>query len=189
MQPDAVRKKADRAADTYEQIVLKSELTQQEITSLEENWKDLPGVSLMLQPMRHYLYGESAAHVLGYVGEVSEEQIRQGKYKGLPPGSIVGKEGLELVYDAVLRGQTGRRTEEVDVRGRVVRELTGQAPVSGKGLILTLDFALQQDLERVIDKQLAALRSSGIAPNAFGAAAVAMDPNTGAVRALVSRPG
>ena len=189
MQPEVVRDKADRAAGTYEQIVVKSELTPQEITSLEEHLKDLPGISLDLQPMRHYLYGTSSAHVLGYVGEVSEEQIRQGKYKGLSPGSIVGKEGLEFVYDAVLRGQTGRRTEEVDVRGRVVRELAGQAPVSGKGLVLTLDFALQQDLERVLDKQMAALRSSGIAPNAYGAAAVAMDPNTGAVRALVSRPG
>ena len=189
MQPDVVRKKADRAANTYEQIVIKGELTPREITSLEEHLKELPGISLDLQPMRHYLYGESAAHVLGYVGEVSEEQIRQGKYKGLSPGSIVGKEGLEFVYDAVLRGQTGRKTEEVDVRGRVVRELAGQAPVSGKGLVLTLDFALQQDMERVLDKQLAALRSSGIAPNAYGAAAVAMDPNTGAVRALVSRPG
>ena len=189
MQPDVIRKKADRAANTYEQIVVKGELSSQEITSLEENLKDLPGISLDLQPMRHYLYGESAAHVLGYVGEVSEEQIKQGKYKGLTPGSIVGKEGLEFVYDSVLRGQTGRKTEEVDVRGRVIRELTGQAPVSGKGLVLTLDFALQQDLERVMDKQLAALRSSGIAPNAYGAAAVAMDPNTGAVRALVSRPG
>ena len=189
MQPDAIRKKAEQAAGTYEQIVVKSELTPQEITSLEEHLKDLPGISLNLQPMRHYLYGMTAAHVLGYVGEVSEEQIKQGKYKGLSPGSIVGKEGLEFVYDAVLRGQTGRRTEEVDVRGRVVRELAGQAPVSGKGLVLTLDFALQQDLERVLDKQMAALRTSGIAPNAYGAAAVAMDPNTGAVRALVSRPG
>ena len=189
MQPDAIRKKAEQAAGTYEQIVVKSELTPQEITSLEEHLKDLPCISLNLQPMRHYLYGMTAAHVLGYVGEVSEEQIKQGKYKGLSPGSIVGKEGLEFVYDAVLRGQTGRRTEEVDVRGRVVRELAGQAPVSGKGLVLTLDFALQQDLERVLDKQMAALRSSGIAPNAYGAAAVAMDPNTGAVRALVSRPG
>ena len=189
MQPDAIRKKAEQATGTYEQIVVKSELTPQEITSLEEHLKDLPGISLNLQPMRHYLYGMTAAHVLGYVGEVSEEQIKQGKYKGLSPGSIVGKEGLEFVYDAVLRGQTGRRTEEVDVRGRVVRELAGQAPVSGKGLVLTLDFALQQDLERVLDKQMAALRTSGIAPNAYGAAAVAMDPNTGAVRALVSRPG
>ena len=189
MQPEIIRKKADRAAGTYEQIIVKSELTPQEITSLEEHLSDLPGISLNLQPMRHYLFGTSAAHVLGYVGEVSEEQIKQGKYKGLSPGSIVGKEGLEFVYDAVLRGQTGRRTEEVDVRGRVVRELAGKAPVSGKGLVLTLDFALQQDLERVLDKQMAALRSSGIAPNAYGAAAVAMDPNTGAVRALVSRPG
>lgn len=103
--------------------MIKGELTSREITLLEEHVKELPGVSLDLQPMRHYLYGESAAHVLGYVGEVSEEQLKQGKYKGLSPGSIVGKEGLEFVYDTVLRGQTGRKTEEVDVRGKVVRKL------------------------------------------------------------------
>ena len=189
LRPETLRKKADRAADTYEQVVIKGELTSREITLLEEHLKDLPGLSLDLQPMRHYLYNSSAVHVLGYVGEVSEKQLKQGKYKGLPPGSIVGKEGLEFVYDSVLRGKTGRKTEEVDVRGKVIRELAGQAPVSGKGLVLTIDFALQQDLERVMDKQLTALRSSGIAPNAYAAAAVAMDPNTGAVRALVSRPG
>ena len=189
MNREEVHKKAERAANTYEQVVVKGELTQQEITLLEEHLKELPGLSLDLQPMRHYLYKESAAHVLGYVGEVSEEQLKQGRYKGLPPGSIVGKEGLELIYDDVLRGETGRRTEEVDVRGKVIRKLAGQAPVSGKDLVLTIDFALQQLLEQAMDKQLQALRSSGIAPNAYAAAAVAMDPNTGAVRALVSRPG
>ena len=189
LRKEDVREKADRAANTYEQIVIKGELTPQEITSLEEHMKELPGISLDLQPMRHYLYKETAAHVLGYVGEVSETQLKQGKYKGLPPGSIVGKEGLEFVYDDVLRGKNGRKTEEVDVRGKVIRDLAGQAPVSGKGLVLTLDFGLQQELEQIMDKQLAALRSSGIAPNAYAAAAVAMDPNTGAVRALVSRPG
>ena len=189
MNREEVHKKAERAVNTYEQVVVKGELTQQEITLLEEHLKELPGLSLDLQPMRHYLYKESAAHVLGYVGEVSEEQLKQGRYKGLPPGSIVGKEGLELIYDDVLRGETGRRTEEVDVRGKVIRKLAGQAPVSGKDLVLTIDFALQQLLEQAMDKQLQALRSSGIAPNAYAAAAVAMDPNTGAVRALVSRPG
>ena len=189
MKQEEVRKKADRAANSYEQITLKGELTQQEITLLEEHLKELPGLSLDLQPMRHYLYKEMAAHVLGYVGEVSEEQLARGRYKGLPPGSIVGKDGLEYVYDEVLRGQTGRRTEEVDVRGKLIRKLAGQAPVSGKDLVLTLDFGLQQHMEQVLDKQLQVLRSSGIAPNAYAAAAVAMDPRTGAVRALVSRPG
>ena len=189
MKPEVIRKKADRAENTYEPITVKAELDTREITSLEEHLKDLPGLSLDLQPMRHYTYGPVAAHVLGYVGEVSEEQIRQGRYKGLPPGSIVGKDGLELVYNDLLRGKAGHKTEEVDVRGKVIRELAGQPPESGKGLMLTIDLELQQSLEQAVDKQLKALRSSGIAPNAYAAAAVAMDPNTGAVRALVSRPG
>ena len=85
MKPEVIRKKADRAENTYEPITVKAELDTREITSLEEHLKDLPGLSLDLQPMRHYTYGPVAAHVLGYVGEVSEEQMRQGRYKGLPP--------------------------------------------------------------------------------------------------------
>jgi len=189
MKPGAIRTKADRAAQSYEQVIVKGELTTREITSLEEHLQELPGLSLDLQPMRHYLHGASAAHVLGYVGEVSEEQIKKGRYKGLPPGSIVGKDGIELVYNEVLQGRVGYKTEEVDVRGKVIRELEGQPPESGKGLVLTLDFGLQQQMEAVMDRQLEALRKSGIAPNAYAAAAVAMDPNTGAIRALVSRPG
>ncbi len=188
MKPEVIRKKAAQAADTYEPVIVKAELTTREITSLEEHLKELPGISLDLQPMRHYVYGVTAAHVLGYVGEVSEEQARKEPYKGLPPGSIVGKDGLELVYNDVLRGKNGHKTEEVDVRGKVVRELAGKPPESGKGLMLTIDLALQQSLENAVDKQLNVLRSSGIAPKAYAAAAVAMDPNTGAVRALVSRP-
>ena len=87
-------------------------------------------------------------HVLGYTGEVSEYDITQGKYKGLPQGSIVGKAGLEKTYDNYLRGTDGKRNEEVDASGRVVQQLGSVKPKSGKDLVLTLDLGLQQALER-----------------------------------------
>lgn len=186
---EKVKGKAAKAARTSEAIPLKQELTAAEITALQEISLELPDISLDLQPLRRYVIPGLAAHVLGYVGEVSESQMTQGRYKGLPAGSIVGQGGLEMACDALLRGVPGRKSEEVDVRGKTVRTLAGQAPVPGKEMVLTLDYQLQRNLEAALDKQLEALRKSGIAPNAYAAAAVAMDPNTGAVRALVSRPG
>lgn len=189
LKPEQVKEKAARSKGTYELIPVKGELTAEEITALQENLRDLPDISLDLQPLRRYVFPGLASHVLGYVGEVSEPQLKKGRYKGFLPGSIVGKDGLEMTRDAVLRGEPGRKTEEVDVRGRVVRELGGQAPAAGKDLVLTIDYDLQQSLEAALDKQLKALRDSGAAPKAFAAAAVAVDPRTGAVRAMVSRPG
>ena len=187
--PEEIRRKAEKAAEGSEAVPVKQELTAAEITALQEHSAALPDLTLDLWPLRRYTVPGLAAHVLGYVGEVSEQQMEQGRYKGLPQGSIVGQGGLEMACDALLRGAPGRKSEEVDVRGKTVRTLAGQAPVPGKDLVLTLDYELQRNLEAALDKQLEALRASGIAPNAYGAAAVAMDPATGAVRALVSRPG
>jgi penicillin-binding protein 2 len=100
----------------------------------------------------------------------------------MPSGSIVGKDGLEWVYDKELRGVNGRKTEEVDVRGRVVQQLAGQAPTPGQNLVLTIDYRLQKTLEDAMDHHLQEL-------GVQAAAAVAIDPNTGAVKALASRPG
>ncbi len=185
---DKIRAKIKKAGNSYETAYLKSDLSPAEITALEENYRDLPGVSLDLQPIRRYPYKELAAHVLGYVGEVSGAQQAEGRYKGLPSGSIVGKDGLEWIYDKLLRGTDGRRTEEVDVRGRIVRELAGQSPTVGKNLVLTIDLRMQKVMEKAVDEQLQFLRSSGWAPNAFSCAVVAMDPRTGAIKAMVSRP-
>ena len=89
------------------------------------------GVAVELEPERRYVFNELAVHVLGYTGEVSEYDITQGKYKGLPQGSIVGKAGLEKTYDNYLRGTDGKRNEEVDASGRVVQQLGSVKPKSG----------------------------------------------------------
>ncbi|MCI6222793.1 MAG: penicillin-binding protein 2 [Selenomonadales bacterium] len=182
MKEEDVRARVAKAKTTYEPVAVKTELNMKEVTLLEENAKDLPNVALASQAVRRYPYPGLAAHVLGYVGEVSEAQMSEGRYKGMPPGSIVGKDGLEWVYDKDLRGTNGRRTEEVDVRGRVVQQLAGQAPQPGQDLVLTLDYRLQKTLEDALDHHL---RELGLQ----AAAAVALDPGTGAVKALASRPG
>ena len=188
MPAEQIRKRIAANQDSYEPTRLKSNVSPEVITKIEERRRELPGVLLELQPIRNYLYKELAVHALGYVGEASEYEITKGAYKGMPGGSIVGKFGLEKTFDKMIRGIDGSFDEEVDVAGNVVKQLGSHDPVPGKSLQLTIDKDLQVVLERAVDEQLAYLRSSGIAPNARAAAIVAIDPRSGAVRAMVSRP-
>lgn len=189
VKPEMIKARLKLAADSYEPIKIKSNLSTDEITSIEERRRELNGVAVELEPERHYLFNELAVHALGYTGEVSEYDITKGRYKGLPQGSIVGKAGLEKTYDNYLRGTDGKRNEEVDASGRVVQQLGSLAPKSGKDLVLTIDLELQQALEKAVDEQLTSLQTSGVAPYAKACAVVALDPKTGAIRAMVSRPG
>lgn len=188
MPAEQIRKRIAANQDSYEPTRLKSNVSPEVITKIEERRRELPGVLLELQPIRNYLYKELAVHALGYVGEASEYEITKGAYKGMPGGSNVGKFGLEKTFDKMIRGIDGSFDEEVDVAGNVVKQLGSHDPVPGKSLQLTIDKDLQVVLEKAVDEQLAYLRSSGIAPNARAAAIVAIDPRSGAVRAMVSRP-
>ena len=185
---EVIKKKIKESQNYYEPILLKSDLSLEMVTKIEEQRRYMPEVMLSVQPIRNYPYKELGVHALGYVGEVSSYEIEKGLFKNVTQGSIVGKSGLEKSYDKILRGEDGAFMEEVDVAGNVVKHYDSVQPVPGKNLQLTLDFRLQQSLEDFTDKHLAFLRSSGLAPRARAAAVVALDPRNGAVRAMVSRP-
>lgn len=189
MPVEDIKKKIEASANYYEPIMLKNNLDIQLVTRIEEQRRYMPEVMLTVQTIRNYPYHELAVHALGYVGEVSEYEMERNLFKDVTQGSIVGKEGLEKSYDKYLRGVDGAFMEEVDVGGNVVKHYESIQPVQGKSLKLTLDYELQAELEKFTDKHLAYLRNSGIAPGARAAAVVALDPRTGAVRAMVSRPG
>lgn len=189
MSVEEINAKIKASENFYEPIMLKNNLDQQMVTKIEEQRRYMPEVMLSVQPIRNYPYHELAVHALGYVGEVSSYEIEQGLFKNISQGSLVGKAGLEKTYDKYLRGEDGAFMEEVDVAGNVVKHYDSVQPVPGKNLKLTIDYELQKVLEAFTDKQLAFLRSSGIAPGARAAAVVAIDPRNGAVRAMVSRPG
>ena len=189
MPVEEINAKIKASENYYEPIMLKNNLDQQMVTKIEEQRRYMPEVMLSVQPIRNYPYHELAVHALGYVGEVSAYEIEQGLFKNITQGSLVGKAGLEKSYDKYLRGEDGAFMEEVDVAGNVVKHYDSVQPIPGKNLKLTIDYALQKELEAFTDKHLAFLRSSGIAPGARAAAVVAIDPRNGAVRAMVSRPG
>ena len=183
-----ILQRLERGKDSVEPIRIKSDISPAMVTRIEERRQELPGVVIEIQPVRAYNYNELAAHVVGYVGEISERELAEAKDKNYRLGTLIGKMGLEKLYDQQLRGVDGGDRVEVDVAGRVVHDLGRREPLPGNNLYLTIDYELQAATEKAVDEHLAYIRTAGGSPNAYGASVVAMDPRNGAVLALVSRP-
>lgn len=174
---------------TYEPngpIILASDLTPAQTAQLAESDSLIPGVDLEEQPVRNYPMGTAGAQVFGYVGAITEDEYRQRQHQGYSPNDVVGKDGLEKVYDQWLRGKVGGQQIEVNSSGVLVRRLNPVDPVPGNTLVTTLDARLQ----RIVDKNLRAeltLRAKQLGQRVAGAAVV-LDPYTGGVLAMSSYP-
>jgi penicillin-binding protein 2 len=168
------RLRAPSKRPPYEGIVVRRDLEWPGVVALETHQLELPGVSLRVGPRRYYPYGPLAAHLLGYVGEVSETELSKTTDPSIQRGDLVGKVNLEKAWDAELRGQPGGQQVEVDALGRRVRVLEEVSDVPGDTLVLTLDRDLQEEAERALGDRTGAV--------------VALDPRNGEVLALASRP-
>ena len=163
----------------FETVPLKSKLTDDEVAVLAVNRYRLPGVEVKARLFRNYQAGPGMAHVVGFIGRINDRDLkrlredgREQNYKG---SAHIGKTGLEQSYEALLHGRTGFDQMETDASGRAVRMLSRIPPVPGKDLRLFLDLELQAVAEHAFGDYLGGL--------------VALDPNTGGVLALVSKPG
>lgn len=158
----------------YEPILLREDLSVEEIAFVEARRYELPEISLEFRPRRRYVGGEVAAHLIGYVGEITQNQLNGDEFSGLRAGDIVGQSGLERQYDRLLQGEDGVRAVIVNNFGRVMETVGEVKPVPGADLFTTLDLDLQLAAEAALGDR------TGVA--------VAMVPRTGEVLALVSRP-
>jgi penicillin-binding protein 2 len=158
----------------YQPIPLKQDITQDEQAFIEAHRNELPELETIDEQRRLYPRDGFAAHLIGYVGEVSEEDLKSSKYDFYEPGDVVGKSGVEETYDALLRGTDGSRDVIVNSHGKEVGQLGQQLAVPGKDLKLTIDLDLQRVAEQAMEGKTGAL--------------VAMDPHTGEILAMVSRP-
>ncbi len=156
-------------------VKIKNGLTLKEAASIESHRMELPGVVIQPEYQRHYPLGNYASHVLGYVGEISEDQLKDSEFSDVQAGRTVGQYGVERTFDAHLLGDTGRKVIEVDAFGYPKRSLSIQAPLAGDDLYLTLDIRLQRLAEDLLGEESGAI--------------VALDPWNGDVLALASRPG
>ncbi len=160
---------------------------------LAEHSEDFPGVSPEVVALRDYPYGTLAAHVVGFVGEISKDELASGQFNGVEEGDTVGKAGVELTYDHWLRGQDGVEDFEVNATGRVVRALGGRPPVPGMDLQLSIDLKVQQQAEKSLQDGMTLAR--GLSDKTRGgrypapaATAVVLNPNDGSVLAMASLP-
>ena len=163
----------------FESIQVKQDVTPGDIAWVEAHNLEFPELRVEQQPQRRYPPDGMLAHVLGYVGEISPEQLKQTSYKekGLKPGDVIGQSGIEQIYDDYLRGKDGYREVVVDSRGRIQDEIETIAPIPGRDLVTTIDL----DLQMAAEEQL---RTSVTRRGVI----IAMDPNNGEIFALASFP-
>ena len=169
-----LRKKLSERASKLLPRKIKDRLTLREAAQIESHRLDLPGVMIQAESQRNFPTGLTASHVIGYVGEVSPDQLELADYADLHQGSIVGQYGVEVTYDRFLRGRAGQKLIEADALGHEKRTVSVEKPRAGDDLYLTIDLRLQKLAEELLGDEAGAI--------------VALDPKTGEVLALASRP-
>src|SRR5271166_4636412 len=158
----------------YQPIFLKDDITPDELAFVEAHRNELPELDTIVAHRRLYPRNGFMAHLIGYVGEVSEEMLNQPRWEFYNPGDVVGKSGVELQYNQILMGKNGQRRAVVNSKGREVSRLAETPAQPGQQLKLTVDLDLQIAAEEALDGRNGAI--------------VAMDPRNGEILAMVSRP-
>lgn len=158
----------------FRPVKIKSDIEWNELARIETNRVHLPGIYVDVRPRRTYPYGPLASHLIGYLGEVDESELRQSRGALYRLGAMIGKYGVEYQWETYLRGVDGGRQIEVDALGREVKHLRNVEPFPGNNLTLTIDLELQKVAEEAFQEKTGAL--------------IAMDPKSGRILAMVSKP-
>ena len=169
-----------RQSPSFKNVLIKRDINRKEIAYIEENKMLLPGIHIKVEPLRSYVYKDFASHILGYVGEVSKGELMASKFGRYEQGDMIGKNGLEKIYESNLKGKKGFKEIEVDVSGRELKTLRKLSPKAGNSLVLTLDSRVQNKLEKLMDEV------SG--KNPVEGSVVVMKVQSGEIIAMVSKP-
>jgi penicillin-binding protein 2 len=164
---------------SFEQVLIKRDIQRGAVAIVEEIKMRLPGVEIKVEPLRNYVYGELASHVLGYLGEISKSKLASLNDPSYQQGDFIGKNGLEIIYETLLRGKKGYKEVEVDVSGREFKTLRKLPPKSGNTLTLTLDLRVQKVLEEAM---------KGTPEDPVSGSVVMMKVHTGEIIAIASSP-
>src|SRR5438270_1131030 len=175
MREDEIRDRMRRMAGAQNTpFLLKDDITPDEQAFVEAHRDELPELETIMAHRRLYRKNGFPAHLIGYVGEVSDEDLNSPQYEAYQPGAIGGKSGVEQVYNDILIGKDGSRRALVNSHGKEVGRLSTDPAVPGQSLKLTIDLDIQMAAEQALD--------------GYNGAVVAMDPHTGEILAMVSRP-
>ena len=175
-----------RIGGAYRPVAIANHLRQDTAFLIAQDAVNLPGIGVVLEPIRDYPSGTLTSQVIGYMGHVPEEQVTEYEAQGYPANAQVGLTGLEYSFEKELRGTSGRQTIEVDVNGRKVRTIGEPVPaVPGRNVVSTLDLGLQREAAAALQEALD--NSSGFTKATQGTV-IALNPRNGAILAMVSLP-
>lgn len=172
-------KKKIAQTKSFKEVLIKGDIPREEVAFVEENNMSLPGIRIRAEPLRNYVFNNLASHTLGYLGEISKASLERLKDPAYRQGDFVGKNGLENIYESLLRGKKGYKEVEVDVSGRELKTLRKLSPESGNNLILTLDVKIQEELEKLMTET---------AEQNMNGSVVVMKVQTGEIIAITSKP-
>ncbi|MBW2505867.1 MAG: penicillin-binding protein 2, partial [Deltaproteobacteria bacterium] len=169
-------KKVREAADNprHIPILLAEDIDWKTLVYIENNHYDLPGIRIEVLPRRNYLYEDLASHMIGYTGEINQQELNESDLENYQSGDQIGKRGFEKLYEEELRGEKGILYMEVDAHGFEQRQLKGREPLPGNDLQLTVDLDLQLEAEKAMAGKAGAV--------------IAMDVNSGRILAFASAP-
>ena len=175
VEPDSIRQRLEQAGyESIEAITIARGISPAQATAIAEFGDELPGVRLEAEAVRNYPNGDLAAHALGYTGEITQAELDDPTYETYRMGDIIGQMGAEAAFESQLQGEWGGQQVEVDSSGRVISVLGNKPAISGNDVQLTLDLELQKLAEQALGNTKGAI--------------VALDPRSGGVLAMVSRP-
>jgi len=181
---------APRRLPRYLPRQLKTDVDEKVVAYITEHKDELPGINVVVEPIREYLYDDLAVHSIGYISPIPEHLRDTYQESGYRLDEKVGIDGIEKQYEQYLRGVSGRRVVEVNRFSQPIREIRMENPIRGADLTLTIDKRLQEATQRIIVEQLEILRTRAVdpIPTANEAVAVAINPMTGEVLASASYP-
>ncbi len=191
----------------FQPVTVAKDISDQSVIDLEESINELPGVNITVEPIRYYPQGKVAAHILGTLGKISQQNEidKYVKELGYAASDIIGKTGIEQKFEEALRGTDGYQKVIVDSRGRTIEVLERVDPIPGQTVYLTIDLNLQIKAEEVLEQVLGTIQvggtyetrwgknilmstSSGVMSNAKSASTVVQDVNNGEILALANYP-
>ena len=155
-------------------VQLKQGLSFNDIAYIEARRSDFPGLIIETEITRDYIYGDIGSHLIGYLGKLSPSQAGNPAFQDVNPDTFIGQWGVEKLFDRSLRGTPGKRIIEVNALGREIRLLQENPPLKGQDITLSMDINLQKEAEKAFGERAGAL--------------VAVEPNTGEILAMVSKP-
>jgi penicillin-binding protein 2 len=163
-----------RGLRSFKPVLLRRDVSRDVVAIIEANKLDLPGIVITVEPTRHYVEGKRASHLLGYLGEISREELKSGYFPDNRIGDFIGKFGVEKAYGHYFYGKRGAQQIEVNALGLITRVLETDEAIPGNNIYLTSDIGLQRKAEALLSGKVGT--------------AVAMDPSNGHILAMASSP-